>query len=98
MRIHRNSVVRLISVLHHLALALDQRDTALSYSEKGIKAAIGADNVGLEIGESRSREKHVPTPAERKRHEEHERRREIVVGAHRDDGNPVGLRMRNPRL
>ncbi|MES0138617.1 hypothetical protein NKJ88_27225 [Mesorhizobium sp. M0016] len=77
-RVHKSSVSRLISVLHHLALALDQRDIMLSHGEKGIKTAIGPDDVRLEISEARNREKQVPTPAERKRQEEHERRREIA--------------------
>ncbi|TIP23189.1 MAG: hypothetical protein E5X67_34430 [Mesorhizobium sp.] len=73
-RVHKSSVSRLTSFLHHLALALDQRDITLSHSEKGIKTAIGPDDVRLEIGEARRREKHTPTPAD----DEHERRREIA--------------------
>ncbi|RRH92073.1 hypothetical protein EH240_31305 [Mesorhizobium tamadayense] len=69
---------RLISILHHLALALDQREIKLSHSEKGIRTEISPDDVRLEIGEERRREEHIPTLAEQKRHDEHERRREIA--------------------
>ncbi|TPK66915.1 hypothetical protein FJ930_23520 [Mesorhizobium sp. B2-4-15] len=77
-KVHKSSVSRLTSFLHHLALALDQREIVLSHTEKGIKTAIGPDDVRLEIVEERRREKHIPTPAEQKRHDEHERRREIA--------------------
>ncbi|MFB9980915.1 hypothetical protein ACFSQQ_22670 [Mesorhizobium kowhaii] len=77
-RVHKSSVSRLISFLHHLALALDQREITVSHSEKGVNTAISPDDVRLEIGEARSREKHIPTPAEHKKHEEHEKHREIA--------------------
>jgi hypothetical protein len=77
-RVHRHSTDRAITVLHHLVVALEQRGIALVYHEKGIRVAIGPDYVRFEVSESRSREKHIPTPAELKKHEGHEKRREIA--------------------
>jgi len=77
-KVHKNSRSRLISILHHLALALDQREIMLSHGDKGIKTEISPDDVRLEIVEERRREKHVPSPTEQKKREEHDRRREIA--------------------
>ncbi|HEV7252670.1 MAG TPA: hypothetical protein VGN97_06180 [Mesorhizobium sp.] len=77
-RIHQRSATRLSTFLHHLAVALSDRNIVLSHDNKGVRAAIDPDDVPFEIAESRSREKHVPTPAESKKHEEHERRRELA--------------------
>jgi hypothetical protein len=77
-RVHKSSVGRVISVLHHLVIALESRNVIVDCSDKGIEAAIPPDDVRLEISESRSREKHTPTPAEQKKHDDHERRREAA--------------------
>ncbi|MER9560656.1 hypothetical protein [Mesorhizobium sp. M0571] len=77
-RVHQNSRIRVIAVLHHLVVALEKRNITSGCIETGIKAAIDPDSVRFEISESRNREKHIPTPAELKKHEDHERRREIA--------------------
>ncbi|MCX8568800.1 hypothetical protein [Aminobacter sp. MET-1] len=77
-RVHPASVTRVTAFLHHLVLALEKRDIALSYNEKGIGVAIGPDDVRFEIAESRRREKHEPTPIELKKRQDHEQRRELA--------------------
>jgi hypothetical protein len=41
-RLHLESRTRVISILHHLVLALENRGVTVTYDEKGIKAGIGA--------------------------------------------------------
>lgn len=77
-RIHKTSVSRVISILHHLVTALEARNVTVDCNDKGIGAAVQPDHVRFEISESRRREKHKPTPSEQKKHDEHERRREAA--------------------
>lgn len=76
--VHRSSRARTIAVLHHLSLALEARSIVITHGDKGIKAIIEPDDVRLEINEGRRREKHSPTPSERKKEEDFQRRREIA--------------------
>ena len=77
-RIHHSSKTRLVSILHHLAIALQERGITFSHNDKGVLAAIGPDDIRLEITEERKREKHVPSPAELKKKADFEKRREIA--------------------
>ncbi|WP_378946642.1 hypothetical protein [Mesorhizobium sp. ANAO-SY3R2] len=77
-RVHQDTAVRVTAFLHHLVLALETRGITLSYNDKGIRVGIGPDDVRFEIGESRRREKHEPTPSELKKHQDHEKRRELA--------------------
>jgi hypothetical protein len=59
-------------------VALIERNITFTWDEKGMCAAVDRDDVRFEIGERADREKHAPTPAELKKHQEYERRRDAA--------------------
>lgn len=77
-RVHRESRARVIAFLHHLALTLEIRGISVGQDDRGIKALIPSDDVVFEITESRERVKHDPTPAELKKQQDYERKREAA--------------------
>ena len=76
--LHKDSRARFVVFLHHLAVALERRGIALTFKGDSLRASIHPESVGIEIGEERRREKHVRTPAEIKKDEDFDRRREIA--------------------
>ncbi|TPN39363.1 hypothetical protein FKO01_04175 [Mesorhizobium sp. B2-3-3] len=77
-RVHLTSRVRVTTILHHLVAALEKRNITVNCNETGMRAAIGPDDVRFEISESRSREKHIPSPAELKKNQDFERRQDLA--------------------
>jgi hypothetical protein len=75
-RIAPESRARVVTFIHHLVGELETRGLKVHHCERGFVAGLGPDDVRFEIVEGRRREKHVPTAAEQKRHDDYQRRRE----------------------
>lgn len=72
------SVTRIVTFIHYLINELEARGLTIKHSERGFSAGLGPDDVRFEFGEGRRRVKHLPTPAEQKRRDDYERRREFA--------------------
>lgn len=72
------SVTRTVTLIHYLIVELEARGLTITHNEGGFSAGLGPDDVRFELGESRRREKHVPTPTEQKRRDDYERRRDFA--------------------
>ncbi len=77
-RVHEGSRTRIITFLHHLAIALELRSVSLGQDEAGLKAEILPDIIRFEILEGRTLERHEPTPSELRKEMEYQRRRDFA--------------------